>query len=71
MRNPTINTLIDDFNSLELNDKEFALGIIRKMLVEAKRDAIARKTKSAIANLKKGKVKRGTYKDLYKDLEND
>jgi hypothetical protein len=71
MRAATINTVIDDFNALLWEDKEFAIELIKKMFVEAKRDAIYKKSRSAVENLKKGKVKHGSVKDLYNDLEND
>ena len=37
--------------------------------IEDKREAIAQRAKQAAANLKKGKVKKGSLKDLQKDLE--
>lgn len=67
----TIDKLIDDFRELPLNDKEYAVDIIRKQLIEAKREAIAKRAKEAMANLKKGMTKRGTARELYKDLESD
>ena len=54
-----------------MEDKEYAIDVIKKQLIEAKRDAIAKRAKEAMANLKKGLVKKGTVKDLYKDLEGD
>jgi hypothetical protein len=71
MSDATITKLIDEFNLLPLDDKEFAAEIIRKQLIEAKRSAIAKRVKEVQANLKKGMVKRGTVKELYKDLESD
>jgi hypothetical protein len=67
----TIDKLIDDFRELPLNDKEYAVDIIRKQLIEAKREAIAKRAKEAMTNLKKGMTKRGTIRELYKDLESD
>jgi hypothetical protein len=67
----TIYKLIDDFRELPLNDKEYAVDIIRKQLIEAKREAIAKRAKEAMTNLKKGMTKRGTIRELYKDLESD
>lgn len=67
----TLNKIIEDFCQLPLDDKEYALDIIKKQLIEAKRDAIAKRAKEAMANFKKRMVKRGTVKDLYKDLESD
>ena len=34
-----------------------------------KREAIARRAKKAMADVRKGRVRKGTLKDLYKDLE--
>ncbi|PKM92066.1 MAG: hypothetical protein CVU81_02490 [Euryarchaeota archaeon HGW-Euryarchaeota-1] len=62
---------MEDFSILEFNDKEYAVEVIKKQLIEAKREAIAKRAKEAIANLKKGLVKRGTVKELHKDLESD
>lgn len=69
MSTTTLDKLIDDFKQLPLDDKEYAIDIIKKQLVEAKREAIARRAKEAMANLRKGMTKRGTVKELYKDLE--
>ncbi|MDI6891264.1 MAG: hypothetical protein QMC83_10080 [Thermodesulfovibrionales bacterium] len=71
MSSTTLDRLIDDFKQLPLNDKEYAIEIIKKQLIEAKREAIAKRAKEAMANLKKRNVKRGTVKELYKDLESD
>lgn len=71
MSSSTINTLIEDFSHLKLDDKEYAVDVIKKQLIDAKREAIAKKAKEATANLRKGIVKRGTLKELYRDLESD
>ena|GEM_PF-1662053 len=52
-------------------EKEYAINVIKKQLIEAKREATEKRAKEAMANLRKGKVKRGTVKELYKDLESD
>ena len=67
----TIDKVIDDFSFLTLEDKEYVLDIIKKQIVESKREAIANRAKEAINALKKGLTKKGTYKDLYKDIESD
>jgi ribosomal protein S1 len=71
MSDTTLDKLIDDFKQLPLNDKEYAVDIIKKQLIEAKREAIAGRAKEAVANLKKGMIKKGTVKELYRDLESD
>jgi ribosomal protein S1 len=54
-----------------MDDKEYAVDVIKKQLIEAKRDAIAKRAKEATANFKKGAIRKGTVQDLYKDLEID
>jgi ribosomal protein S1 len=71
MSSTTLNQLIEDFSHLKLDDKEYAVDVIKKQLIEAKREAIAKRAEEAMANLKKGMIKKGTVKELYKDLEGD
>jgi hypothetical protein len=71
MKGVTLNRIIDDFNELPFEDREYAIELIQKQLIEAKRERIVRRVKEAETNLRKGKVKRGTMEDLLKDLEND
>ncbi len=71
MKAANINTVIENFNSLLLDEKEYAVEIIKKVYAEAAREALLSKANKASQNLKKGKVKKGNLKDLYKDLEND
>jgi hypothetical protein len=71
MKTSNINRVIEDFNSLLLPEKEYALEIIRKMTIEQKREALAKRIKQAELNYKKGKVKKGSVKDLLKDLDSD
>lgn len=71
MRNSTLNKLIEDFNHLPLEEREYLIEIAKKQLIEAKREKIAKRAKEAEKNYKKGKVKSGTVNDLYKDLESD
>ena len=71
MKPTSINTVIEKFNSLLFEEKEFAVDIIKKVYAEEARKAIAVRARKATENMKKGKVKKGTVSDLYKDLEND
>jgi ribosomal protein S1 len=71
MSTTALNKLIEDFNHLHMDDKEYAVDVIKKQLAEAKRGAIARRAKEAMANLKKGAIRKGTVQDLHKDLEID
>ena len=71
MSTTALNKLIEDFSQLPMDDKEYAVDVIKKQLTEAKRDAIAKRAKEAMTNLKKGAIRKGTVQDLYKDLEID
>ena len=71
MSTATVNNLIEEFIHLPLDDKEYAIEVIKKQLIEAKRDAIAKREKTAMASFRKKLTKSGTVKELYKDLESD
>lgn len=71
MNSTALDKLIDDFNQLTLEDREYILEVVKKQLIEAKREFIAKRAKEATANLKKGLIKKGTIKELYRDLESD
>ena len=71
MSTATVNNLIEEFNHLPLDDKEYATEVIKKQLIEAKREAIAKRAKTAMTNFREKMIKSGTVKDLYKDLESD
>ena len=71
MKVATVNTVIDEFNSLLLEEKEFAIDIIKKTFAEAKRESLLKRAKKAMGNYRRGKVKRGGLEELFMDLEND
>jgi len=66
-----INEVIEGFMDLSAKDKEYVAEIMEKQLIEAKREKIAQRAEEAIANYKSGKVKTGSVKELYEDLEGD
>jgi hypothetical protein len=70
MKTVSVNTVVENFDSLLLDEKELAVDIINKVYAEAKRDSLYTRSQQASQNLKKGKAKRGNLSDLYKDLEN-
>lgn len=69
MRVKDINTVIEQFEALPLEEKEYAAGLIRKAYAEAARNALAQRAKQATRNAKAGKAKKGSVADLRKDLE--
>jgi len=71
MSTATVNNLIEEFIHLPLDDKVYATEVIKKQLIEAKREAIDKRAKTAMAAFRKKRTKSGTAKDLYRDLESD
>jgi len=71
MSTATVKNLIDEFIHLPLDDKEYVVEIIKKQLIEAKREAIDKREKTVMASFRKKMTKSGTVKELYKDLESD
>jgi ssDNA-specific exonuclease RecJ len=71
METTSMNTLIDDFNALPIEDMEYAVELIKKTYAEAQRDVILSNAQIAEQNLIKGNIKRGTFQELHNDLEND
>jgi len=45
--------------------------IIRKQLIEAKRNRLAERAREARVNFERGSVKAGSLKDLMEDLDSD
>ncbi len=71
MKTTEMDKLMDKFDHLTLDDQEYMLDVLKKQVIEAKRDTIAKKAKKAISNYRKGITKNGSFKDLCKDLESD
>jgi hypothetical protein len=71
MENATLDEVLNEFNRLPLGDKEYVVDVMERQLIEAKREAIAKRARKAMANLRKGAVRKGSVKELYKDLESD
>ena len=71
MNNSDINRVIEEFSHLAPEDKEYVAEIIRKQLIEVKRDRLAERAREAKKNFERGVVKTGTLKDLTEDLDRD
>lgn len=69
MSSTTLNKLIEEFSTLTVEDKEYAIEVIKKQLIEAKRETISKRANEAMVNRGKGKTQTGTVKKLYKDLD--
>lgn len=71
MKTKSINKIIEQFESLVPEEKEFAMSILLKAYADAKRVSILENAENAEQKLEKGNLKRGSVEDLYNDLEND
>jgi hypothetical protein len=71
MTHTQLSDTIENFDALNLEDKEFALEIFEKNVRESKREQLIKRVKEANQNYKTGTVKKGNLKDLFEDLEND
>ena len=71
MSNVTLKNFIEDFKNLPIKEKEYALEIVKKQIIEEKRDFIANRAKEVSNNYRIGNIKTGDVNSLYKDLESD
>ncbi len=71
MKGIHIDQVIDSFNRLEIDEREFAFDLMKKQLVEARRAIIAQRSKQALRSVRAGKIKKGTVEDLKRDLDSD
>lgn len=70
MKTVLLNKIIEEFNNLSLEDREYAVKVIEKQLIDAKREVISIRVKEAVDNYRKKNCKSGTISDLKKDLNN-
>ncbi|MBW8004055.1 MAG: hypothetical protein FVQ80_19030 [Planctomycetes bacterium] len=66
-----LDRVIDDFNNLSLEEKEYITEILYKQLIETKRETITKRVEEALQNYHQGAVRTGTVEDLRRDLESD
>jgi len=71
MGDASINRVIEEFERLPLDDKEYVAEILKKQVVELKREKLLLRAEEARRNLELGAAKTGTIKDLFEDLESD
>jgi hypothetical protein len=69
--NTTLGNLLNDFQNLPLQDKEYFFDVVQKQLVEAKRDLLAERIFEAKEHYASGRCKSGGIKEMMEDLEGD
>ena len=71
MSDANVNKVIEEFDQLPLEDKEYVAEVIRKQVIESRRERIAGRAREARKDLEEGRVKIGTIRDLMEDLDSD
>ncbi|NIA12274.1 MAG: hypothetical protein GWP10_21785 [Nitrospiraceae bacterium] len=74
MRNDRVATLqsaLDYVEKLPPDEQETLIEIIKKRMIERRRDEIARHAKDTINAIKEKRAKYGTIEDLKRDLSSD
>ena len=71
METSKISKVIQSFDNLPLDEKEYAVRIFKKSITESKRELLTLRVAEANTNYSSGNVKKGNLKDLFKDLENE
>ena len=71
MHTATVNEAYSIYNELQIEDKEFLLDLIKKQIVEARREAILAKAKAAESNYLNGKAFHGNVDEVMEFLDND
>ena len=63
-----LNKILETIDNMDIDDQSYILEILYKRIIESKRREIAKLARESERNYKKGKVKKGTVEDLWKDL---
>jgi len=68
MEQISVSSVVNTFRNLPFPEKEYTLEILQKQMVEEKRVFLVHRIKEARMHVKTGKVKKGSLKELLKDL---
>ncbi len=61
--------ILDFVEQLDFEQRESLIDIVKRRLIDLRRDELAISIKESRADYKKGNVKSGSVEDLMKDLE--
>ncbi len=64
----SINKVFGSIEKLDIDDQTYVSEVLSKRLIELRRTEIAKRAKEAERVYKQGKTKKGSFKDLWKDL---
>ena len=68
MRNITFQKVLEIIESLPEEQRESLIDIVKRRLIEERRDRLAQSIKEARDEYKRGEIKRGTVDDLMHEL---
>ena len=71
MLHSKIGRVMEEFEQLPHEEKEYVVEIFRKQMVEERRESLSVRAAEAKENYRLGNIKRGTIEDLQKDLDDD
>ena len=63
-----LHKVIEDIESLSLEDKEYVKDVIQKIIIEARREDIRLTGEEAMKDYQEGKARKGSAKELLDDL---
>lgn len=64
----TIHTILEEIDSLDIDDRVYLYDILTRRLIDARRKAIAERATEARDNYLSGQCRRGTVDELLDDL---
>ncbi|MGR3311708.1 MAG: hypothetical protein ACUZ77_13190 [Candidatus Brocadiales bacterium] len=64
----SINEVLENIEKLDIDDQAYISEVLTKRLIELRRSEIERRAIEAEQAYKEGKTKRGSFNDLWKDL---
>jgi hypothetical protein len=68
MARPSFQELIESVEALSIEDREMLVGIIRKRIIEQRREDLVADLEETLEACRRGEVRIGTVDDLMKDL---
>jgi hypothetical protein len=64
----SVNDVLETIESLDIDKQAYISEVLSRRLIESRRVEIAKRAQEADRAYRKGKVKRGNIRDLWKDL---
>lgn len=67
-RTNTMNGVLESIEKLDIDEQVYISNVLSKRLIELRRLEIAKRAIEAEQAYKEGKTKKGSFKDLWKDI---